>query len=443
MIRLIAGDLRATVRLWISAFGIAAGAAIAYSIPASLIGGAIRAGGLASLALASISGVVILFSTLAVAIVAGSSMQLHVAVRRRSFGLWSVVGLSPTAIARVVTTELAAVSLLGTSCGIAIAAAFVPSVVQEEIRALPGVGTVDAHLTAMSALIVVGFVSLFLVGVGRSAARRAGRTPPVALTTGGGREPRPRLTLRVVVAASLAAVVTQMVVTLPGSLHTGGAQVVFIGPLAIGVVAAIGPWLIPAVTFAWTGLIPPSASGSFFMARAAVRQATSRSSGTTVALMVAFAVPMALESGHDTLASATGGGSAPATGAELILSGPILMALIGAAASTFMSSQARSRELALTAAVGGTPRFLVTMTVWECVINLATAAALAVVVIGGCSLVEGARLATVSGSARAALSVAGSAWVAVIAVPILLVATVAPAVFSMRRSVPRALSIES
>ncbi|WP_306214803.1 hypothetical protein [Actinoplanes sp. RD1] len=113
MIRLLLSDLR----IWAGALVIAAGAAAVGLVVAARLETALAVRGIEGAAIASIASTVLVLGAVAGSVVLSSVTNLTVALQRRDYALWQLVGVRPASVQGVVLGQLALVGLLGGSAG--------------------------------------------------------------------------------------------------------------------------------------------------------------------------------------------------------------------------------------------------------------------------------------------------------------------------------------
>ena len=467
MIRVIFADMRSSVRVWLGATIVVAVAAFASTVPAVLIeagaraldsGGGLVLGGsldqansaaLAGLALITIAVAVIVLTTIATIVVLGSVMRLTVALRRRSYALWQTIGISPAQVRVIVLSQLVVVAIVGSVVGALVGAAAVPGLATSALRGSNGVDAFTLASSPGAAAAVVAFVVVVAVAGGAPAARRASRTRPLEVLRETPVAARVRLWPRWVGAAIMVALVAQLLSTLPASVANGtGSQSILIGPLLVAATALLGPVIFAPVMRWWTAIVPPSASASWFIARANTLFATDRSSTVIASLLIAVALPGSFAAGQ-----ATSGAAAAilqdaaadenfAGSLALILGGPVLLAAAGAAAATVMSSGARSREAALLSAAGAVPGFSLRTALGEAAIQVGTAAILAVALVAITAVSQALVLSTIAPGVRPDFAVPIVLGTLALTTAAILLATLVPTLATRNQVVPTALSSE-
>ncbi|WP_250035688.1 FtsX-like permease family protein [Paractinoplanes maris] len=436
MPRLIVSDLIANGRIWLGALLIAAATGLVGAVVASDIETASAAGGNDALALYGISGTVAAFTVVTALIVVGAVTNLTVTLQQRGYALWQLVGLRPGLVRLVVTTQLLVVSLAGGLAGCLLALPLVKPLFRYGFSGSPELSALDPRLTPAGAVPVVLFVAVVITLGGFRGAGRAAHTPPLQSL----REVEPpdrRMTVaRWIGGLATAAVVAAIVATLPGTgLDTMAVPLMLISPLLAGVLAAFGPLFLARLVRAWTSLLPATASAAWFLARNSTAANVGRSTATISPLMVAVALAGGLYTANGAVGAPSGTLS---TGSVvLLIGGPLLLAVLGAVATVFMSSRRRDRELALILAAGGTPALVLTAAAAEAVIYVGTA-----LLLGAAAVATTTLIGAWSADMWTAAGVVPSLTVAALALLLLLLATVLPTALALRQEIPRVLAPE-
>lgn len=446
MIRLIVSDLVAHARVWLGTLAVTIAAGFVAALAAGLIATGIAHGGRVQEGLGSTSAVVIIFTAVTALIVLSSTANLAVALQQRGYALWQLVGIRPAVVGLVVLAQLGIVGIVGAFIGCLIAAPSIGPLFAWSFADWPTMQGVDIELTPAGALLVAaGTVAVVIVG-GLRGARRASRTPPIEAL----RDPEPaRIRIgwfRVVVTTGMIAASVGMSAAMKEATFSQiSGMAPLLTPVIAGVLAAAGPVLYPLVLRAWTSLIPARASASWFLARNSARHRLSRSAAAVGPLMVAIALAGGLYTSGATLAAAraeqtggAGGFALAPEGVVIVLGGPLLLSAIGAAATVFMSGQAREREFALVQAAGSTRAAVVLTAIWEAVIYTVTAAVLGTLatVVGGIIVAHALGLPFPTVSFATVGLIASGGFVLILA------ATVAPTTAALRHEIPRTLAVE-
>ncbi|MDP4332661.1 hypothetical protein Q7F20_04715 [Curtobacterium sp. A7_M15] len=355
--RLAAADLRTSWRVWSGLCAVCAVAAVAGSVPGVLVVGGLRTPGVRGLALLSIAGTTAAFGLVAILVVVSAVARLTAGLLVRTYALWQLAGVTPGGVRVTVLVQTALVALLGAVVGVAATGVVVPATVGAALAGASGLDGVRVATSRLEAFSVIASTVVAAVVAGLAGSRRAAATPAL-LGAGPGTDGHRPPILPAAVAALLTALAASMLAGLPASVPHGAAPALLIGPGLVAAVAVLGRWVGTPVVRLWTAVVPANAWVSFGLARAAVRRAAARSDTTLAALLVAVALPTALVGGQRTAGTATGGdatGSGSAVTTVLVLSGPVLLAAVGAAATAAMASRDRAREREQLLAVGATP----------------------------------------------------------------------------------------
>lgn len=446
MIRLIGADVLHNVRIWAGAFAVTVVAGFVGTFAASLIDTGQRYEGDVRLFLSGGSMALLMFTSITAVIVLSSISNLTVALQRRSYALWQLIGVRPARVARVVMAQLLLVTVLGGVTGILLALPVLNPALALIFHTWSAITEVTFTVSLLSALcVVVGVAAVMLLG-GLRGARRSSRVAPiVALRETDHVVMRVRW-FRMLLAAATLAGLCWAAASLYGAEFTYILNTsIVITPLIAALIAILGPLLLPATQRAWTSLVPRRASASWFLARHSAGFRLSQSAAAISPLMVAIALTGGLYTTsallRQSLIERTGddqGWSLPFESVVLTLGGPLLLSAVAAAATVYMTSHAREHEFALTLAVGATPRTVIAMAVWEAVIYATSAAVLGLVAVAGGGFI----VATALGLQSVPLSWASTGIIAGGGFVLLVTATVVPTIMSLRHSVARTLAAE-
>jgi putative ABC transport system permease protein len=455
VLRLVLEDLRQNTGIWVGALVISAATAAAGAVVAAMLetGFALvasgteldllRAGGLATLAT-----LVVVLTVIAVTAVLGSVTRLTIDLQRRGYALWQLVGVPSRTVTVVVRLQLAVVALVGSTIGCLVVAPAVPAVLHFGLSTSDGLRTLHERFGVVSGIAVVVSVTAVVVLSSVRSSRRAGRVRPIEVLrdpedvrgrTGWGRW---------VLAAGALALATLTTSALATGGVASGSQVLLIGPLVTAALVSVGPTLFPVVLRAWTAVVPAHRSASWFLARNAAASAVSRSSATVSALVITIALPGSITAGFGTLGDAirrTTGADAPGLAPQsflLLLGGPLLVSLFGAAATVLMAGRTREQEAALVEAAGGSRGLVLARAAWESVILVGTAVLVSAVVLVVTSCGQAIALGvSVPGTVpHPGLESAGPA--AIVSLLLMVVAGTIPLVVGRRRSIPLVLAAD-
>ncbi|WP_285106417.1 FtsX-like permease family protein [Promicromonospora sp. MEB111] len=388
-VALLWSDLVEDRRVWTGTFGVLVAAGLAAGIPATLIETAWRLQATERLALLAITGTVIVLTLVSVLAVLASAVRTVIELRRQRLALWALVGMVPAQTARLLLVEVAIVAVLATAVGTAAAVAVCPAVVRFLLHGSSGLDTTRPTLSWVSAALAAACAVLVAVVAAVPLVRRASQTAPLALLRRSRRHDV-RTWSRVAVGVSLTAVAVSMMLAIPRSLATGAAQAVLIGPVLVAATSVTSALFAPGFVRSWTRLVPDRLSLSWALARAAVVDDPYRSSAAITAFLVAIGLPWTFLAGQQTVAAATGGGSGDPRPLAILLGGPTVLAVTGAAAGLLMASRVRERDRALLTVAGAGRAFSTRVALFETLILVVSAALLATVIAtvvsGGTSL---------------------------------------------------------
>lgn len=447
MNRLILSDLVTHARVWLGVLAVIVVAGFVGAIAAGLLETGFRHGGRVLDGLSSTSAAVIMFTSITALIVLTSTAGLTVALQKRNYALWQIVGIRPSLVGLVVLGQLAIVGALGAVIGSLIAIPVFEPLFIWVFRDWSNMKGISLHLDAGSVLIVVATVTAVVMLGGLRGARQASRVPPIEAL----RDPEPPRVkmgwLRIILTLLILCGAIALAWALDGRASLSGfsGQAILITPLIAAAMVTAGPVLFPVVLRAWTSLVPAEVSASWYLARNSSRYRLSQSTATISPLLVATALAGGLytmaatmdQALADRSGSTTSTGLAP-EGVVILLGGPLLLSAVAAAATVFMSGGVRERELALIQAAGSTQPTVILTAFWEAVIYTVTAAILgaAATVIGG--IIIAAKLAltfpVISFSTLTLIAAGGFI--------LILAATLAPTAAALRHEIPRTLAVE-
>ncbi|PZE84135.1 FtsX-like permease family protein [Curtobacterium sp. MCBD17_032] len=453
--RLVLSDLRSNTGIWVGALVVTIATAAAAAVAAAMLetGLALVAAGserdlLRAAGLATVATLVVVLTVVAVAAVLGSVTRLTIDLQRRGYALWQLVGVPSRSVTVIVRLQLAVVALVGSSVGCLVVAPVVPAVLHVGLSASDGLRDLHERFGVVSGVAVVVSVTAVVVLSSLRSSRRAGRVRPVEVLrdpedaqrgTGWGRWAGAG------VAVALAALMTS---TLAAAGVRAGAQVVLIGPLVTAALVAVGPTLFPAVVRTWTRIVPAHRSASWFLARNAAASAVGRSTATVSALVITIALPGSITAGFATLGDAIGRSTgATLTGLApqsflLMLGGPLLVSLSGAAATVLMAGRTREQEAALVEAAGGSRGVVVARAAWESVILVGTAVLVSAVVLVVTSCGQAIALGVSVPGTVPHLGLAAAGPAALVSLVLMVAAGTLPLVVGRRRSIPLVLAAD-
>lgn len=448
MIRLILADLIGNIRVWIGTFAVVVTAGFVGAFAASLIETGNRYGGQIAENLGSTSAVVIMFTAVSAIIVLSGSANLAVTLQQRGYALWQLVGIRPRAVGLIVLAQLGIVSLFGALTGALIALPLLQPMFVFMYEGWDGMGHVILGLGGLSTfLVVLGIAAIVLLG-GLRGARSASRTAPVeALRDSEPTRGKIRWFRILLFAGVLTGTVFFVLELTDLSLWDLGGRAMFLSPLIVTTIAAAGPLLLPLVLRAWTALVPQRVSATWFLARNSARHRLSLSTAAISPLMVAIALSSGLYSTGTALNAARAlvdneasynSFNMPIGAFMIFLGGPLLLSTVGAAATVFMSGQAREREFALLQAAGSTRSAVLLAALWEAVIYAVTA-----VLLGTLSTLATALImANALGLPSPIVDLPTIGYVGGAGFVLILAATLAPTATALRAEIPRTLAVQ-
>ncbi|PYY43232.1 hypothetical protein DEJ32_00730 [Curtobacterium sp. MCPF17_046] len=455
MLRLVLSDLRHNAGIWVGALVVSAATAVALAVAAAMVetGIALIASGdeldlLRAAGLGTLATLVVVLTVVAVAAVLGSVTRLTIDLQRRGYALWQLVGVPSRTVTVVVRLQLGVVALVGSTLGCLVVAPVAPAVLHLGLSASDGLRDLDERFDVVGGVAVVVAVTAVVVLSSLRSSRRAGRVRPVEVLrdpdAAAGRTSWGRWTL--------AGVAVVLAVLLTSSLAAGGVRastsVLLIGPFLTAAAVAVGPTLFPVVLRAWTAVLPAHWSASWFLARNAAASAVGRSSATVGALVLTIALPASITGGFATTADAvrrSTGGDGPGLDPQsllLMLGGPLLVSLSGAAATVLMAGRTREQEAALVEAAGGSRSVVLARAAWESVVLVGTAVLVsaAVLVVSGVAQAIALGVTVPGTSPDVGLGVAGPATL--VSLVLMVAASTLPLVVGRRRSIPLVLAAD-
>jgi putative ABC transport system permease protein len=434
--QLAVADLRSSWRVWCGLFAVCAVAAIAGSVPGTLVVGGLETPDVRGLAMLSIAGTTAAFALIAVLVVVSAIVRLTAALLDRTYGLWQLAGVTPRGVRWTMLLQTALVSTAGAVAGTAVAVGVVPPAVSAALLDSNGLADVRVAPSWGEAFVVVVVTAGAAILAGASGSRRAAATSP-STGLGAPTVSRRSAAVRATVAVLLVALAGSMLAGVPASIPDGAAPALLIGPVLVAAVAVLGRTVGTPAVRVWTAIVPTGASVAFGLAHAAVRWSSTRSDTTLAALLVAVGLPTALVGGQRTAASAIGADTPGGAGATvLVLSGPVLLAAIGAAATAAMAARDRARERDQLRAIGASPGLPVRVAALEGLVLGVTGTLVAAAVVAVAVTAEWAVLVGEYPGARPIFPMALLGAVAVFSTGLVVVSSVLPALPASRRRGP-------
>lgn len=380
MIRLVLLDLRDHVSTWVGAFVLAVGCGYIGGWVVSIQTTASSCGEDMYKVVQNAGSMMLVFSLVAAVAVLVSAANLTVSSQQRSYALWQLANVSPRLVSGVVLAQLVVVAILGAACGTMLAAiTFIPLFPwvfgsrESFAQVVPFVGV---SLMPKVWFVVAG---VFVVG-GIKGARSAGRTPPLTIL----REPEPprrgMTLLRVLLFLGLAAC-TYWVAAIMVDFGPAVAMdwALYVPILVVATLSPIAPLVFSMLLRAWTAFVPYGRWNAWYLARHTASYSLSTSTSIQTPIMVGFGLVAGLFSVTNAWAlyaqnqGLTGFTGLDLTTTILMLGGPVLLCALGAAVSVVMSSQSRTRDVALLTASGARPATLMAAAVCEAFMHALTA----------------------------------------------------------------------
>lgn len=451
MIRLLGAELSRGWTTWTGLVLVAAVAALSFAVAIAMLETGLDAGGEILKASVSFLSILLLLNIPAGAIVVAAVSRLAIDLHRATYARWQLSGVSPRQTSVVVLVQLACAGALAGVLGFAISIPFVPAflhAVFEHDTSWWSSATVRPG--ALTAAIVAPLTIAVTILGGVRAAMSAGRTPPLSAL----REPDPEskrmrwwrwlLFAAVLLAAGIGGALAPLRAE---ERSTAISQFPLLPAYLTAIVAAIGPVLSPVVLRAWTSLIPPRSSTTWFLARNQARYHLGRSTASVTPLFVGAA----LLGGMMTMAATTGTAMTAAglpgnfdlgiLQVMLLIGGPIALGALGAAVVLFMSNRTQGAEQSLLRASGASRGVVVAAALWQAVIHVITAALLASLVIIGTALISSTALNRFI-PAAAVFDLSATAVLIAVGLVLTASATVIPTLLRLREPLAQRLSVE-
>lgn len=389
--------------------------------------------------------------------VVAASTSLVVASRRGAIARLLLGGATPGQVTRLLTTQVAIVSLLAAVVGdlIALTGAQLLLDVISRDRGLP---LVSATISPW-VLVATNLACLVLCVIGGlRQSRVATRIPPVeALREAAGsttrREGPVRTTLRglrFLLCASAVAVAFPAFRALAPDLGDDAMEILMqLTFLAIPVtglgLTAILPWVCGGLTSLWTGAVPIR-SATWHLARTPAIARSERLVRSIVPVMFAIGLLFGMMCVGDTFVATLKRlglpdleGTSTTTFLCIIGSG-LTIAIAGSVGNLVMMSRQRSAELALAGVIGATPRQQVLVPALEAVIITITASLLGLVMAAVSASLLTWGLATLLPQAQLSIPWPILGWSVLACLVIVTLATVVPVLWSLRQPAPKVIN---
>ncbi|MFP7761850.1 FtsX-like permease family protein [Marisediminicola sp. LYQ85] len=373
--------------------------------------------------------------------------NLTVDAQRQTYARWQIGGVLPKRITGVVLLQLAFFGMVASVVGVLIALPAAQPVfdwLASRAPSLIGVSVGQSFLGA--AIVLVVTTSLMVLG-GHRAARRAGKVPAVEVLSAPV-DPKTGMSVArwVLSAAGLSATVGLSAGLRDVGILGIGQNGLFVGLALSTLLAALAPLVLSPFLTMCTRAVPLRVSAAWFLARNACRYRIAQSTSAVVPLTVGLVLVGSFTSVFSMFVDAQRVSGVPHQTAMdgeanlVIFGAPLVLAIVAAAVTVFMSGRAREREFALINAAGGTPRMIVRSAIYEALIYAVTALLLAlIIVLITSTIVWSALTASVPGTAFI-VDLAPLAVMFAIGFAGLLAATVLPTLHSLRSSVRESLA---
>lgn len=398
-----------------------------------------------------------LLSSLVGIAVIGASTSLVVTSRRGAIARLLLGGATPGQVSRLLTTQLAIVSLLAAVVGdfVALSAAQPLLDIISRDRGLPFVSAT----TSLTALVATNFACMLLCVIsGLRQSHAASRIPPVeavreAAGTTSRREGPVRAALRglrfLLCAGAIAVAFPAFRAAAP-ELGEDTMQILMqltaaIIPITGLALTTILPWICGGLTRLWTGVVPLQ-SASWHLARSTAIARSDRLVRSIVPVMFAVGLLFGMMCVGDTFIATLRRLGLPelegtsTTTLLCIIGSGLAIAIAGSVGNLVMMSRQRSAELALAGIVGATPRQQVLVPALEAVIITVTASLLGLVmaVVSAAFLAWG--LAALLSQAQLSIPWSILGWSIVVCLVVVTLATVVPVLRSLRQPPPEVIN---
>lgn len=407
--------------------------------------------------LSAYGGMNIALSSLVGVAVIGASTSLVVISRRGAIARLLLGGATPGQVTRLITTQIAIVSLLAGVVGdlgaVLSAQPLLDIISRDRELALVAVSVSPRVVLATN----LAYMALSVLG-GLRQSRAASRIPPVealrdAAGTPARREGPVRTTLRALrflVCVSLLVLAFPAFRALVPELGDEALQILmqitFVAiPITGLALTAILPWVCGGLTRTWTSAVPLR-SASWHVARTAAIAKSDQLVRSIVPVMFAvgllFGVMVVGETFQATLRRLGGPeleGNSTTTLLSILGAG-LAIAVAGSVGNLVMMSRQRSADLALVGVLGATPRQQVLVPALEAVIITVTASVLGLVmaVVSGALLTAG--LAILLPQAQLSIPWPILGWSVLVCLVIVTLATTVPVLRSLRQPPPRVIN---
>ncbi len=378
--------------------------------------------------------VLIFFNGASAIIVLNSVTNLSVAINDRAYALWQLAGIEPAAIRMIVTSQLLILSLVGSLAGCAIMSPLIQPLYDlfTSSKSLEVLAAKTAFGVDSIILVVVGIAVIVLVS-GMRGARRAARIPAIEAL----REPTlPRARMGRL-SSTIAIGSLALASILVNAMFSGANITLFallLGPVIAAIFTSAAPLLFAKFVRAWTSLVPERMSAAWYLAKHAARFKVSQTTAAVSPLMIGVALTGSLST-----VFATSGSAAPIEYVGLLLGAPLLLTTIGVAATIFLTSYSRDRELALIRASGSTDATIIAIAALEAIIHVVTAVLLGLVIVLAVGTTYAGAMSTHHPGVIPIFDLSSVGVVGIAGLVLVVMATVIPTAVALRHDVPNLL----
>ncbi|WP_336723647.1 hypothetical protein [Cellulosimicrobium cellulans] len=432
MLHLALAELREAPSVWVGTATVTGTGGYATGLVTSLVVTAGDLDGTSALALYGISGTALAFTAIAVIVTVSSISELTLALLRRRLAVWLLAGVSPVGLTAAVLSQLVIVAAIGATAGAVLAATTASQVVGAALDHVSTLADVPVHLGGTGTLVVVGVIVCLTAYAGLRPALRAGRSvgvdprrdpPDLSQAMGASRWVGTVLT-----AAALASVVTSA----PGSVDPGTA-LLLVAPLTAAVLTAGAPLFVARWLRHWTRLVAKNPLPTWFLARAQAGELLTRSTGPIGPLLVTIALSGGLWATSAATRPSPGDGDAGAVGLLVVLAAPLVVTIVGSAATVVMLDSGRKSTTAVAQNLGATRRQLISIAVTEIAIIITTSAALGAICTGATLLTAAWSVSPDAAVAAIPATIVALGCASLVCFAIQVAAVIPPVVLSTRR----------
>lgn len=447
MTRLVFRDLLSNVAIWLGALVVTAAAGAAVSVAAGLLTTGFGLSFVYLAGLSTLASIAIVLTVISIVAVLGNVTRLTVDLQRRSYALWQLIGVPAARVTWIVRGQLAVVTVIGSTLGTLAAAPFLPALLRFGLSDSSGLQDVTPRTLAGSQLVVIALVTAVVVFGSITTSRRAGEVRAIEVLRDSDAAAARMGPARWILLTGTLVLAGTLTWSVGNGRGGGSGQLLLIGPLFTAAAVCAVPLVSAPLLRAWTAVIPDSFSTSWFLARNAAAFQVGRSVATISALVVTIGLPgsffASLATNGNFVRSATGAtmGTIGPGSFLILLGGPLLVSLAGAAATVLMATRTREQETALVQAAGASRGLVVQRAIWEAVVLVVTAALIAAAALLATGLGMAASLSRVAvtapdfGVLPAAVAIAAS-------IVVIVAASVIPVLSAVRHPIRNVLAAE-